>query len=40
MRILIDAGADPTIADGDGVTPLQHARANDYETIARILADT
>ena len=40
VRILLDAGADPTIADGDGVTPLQHARANGYETIARILAGT
>ena len=40
VRILLDAGADPAIADNDRVTPLEHARAKGYETIARILADT
>jgi ankyrin repeat protein len=36
-QILLDAGADPTIADNDGVTPLEHARARGYEAIVRIL---
>ena len=27
VRILLAAGADPSIADGDGVTALEHARA-------------
>jgi ankyrin repeat protein len=38
VRALVDAGADTTIADRDGVTPLQHARARDYRAIARLLA--
>jgi hypothetical protein len=38
-RILLDAGADPAIADNDGVTPLEHARAKGYEGLARILED-
>jgi uncharacterized protein len=38
VKILLDAGADPTIADNDGVTPLGHARASGYEEIARILS--
>ena len=25
VQILLDAGADPELPDGDGVTPLQHA---------------
>ena len=37
VQILLDAGADPTIADNEGVTPLQHARAKGYDAIARIL---
>jgi ankyrin repeat protein len=37
VKILVDAGADPTIGDHDGVTPLGHARANGYDEIARIL---
>ena len=38
VRILLDAGADPTIADFDGVTPLEHARARGHEAIVRILS--
>ena len=38
VRILLDAGADPTIADNEGVTPLGHARANGYDEIARTLS--
>jgi len=37
VRILLDAGADPTISDKGGVTPLEHARARGFDAIARIL---
>ncbi|MGI9658472.1 MAG: ankyrin repeat domain-containing protein, partial [Gaiellaceae bacterium] len=33
VSILLEAGADPAIADKDGITALQHARASGYETI-------
>lgn len=39
VRILLAAGADPTIPDGDGVTPLEHAKTKGYNEIARILAN-
>ncbi len=38
VRILLDAGADPAIADGDGVTALEHARSSGQAQVARILA--
>ncbi|MGI9355721.1 MAG: ankyrin repeat domain-containing protein [Rhizobiaceae bacterium] len=34
---LIEAGADRTISDRDGKTPLQHAQARGYVEIARLL---
>lgn len=37
VRILLDAGADPTIADRDGVTPLQHAQRRDHDRLVSIL---
>jgi uncharacterized protein len=37
VRILLAAGADPSLADGDGVTPLQHARSRGYDEIAALL---
>jgi ankyrin repeat protein len=37
VRILLAAGADRTIADKDGVTALQHARAKGYTAMARLL---
>lgn len=37
VRALVDAGADRTLADRDGVTPLQHAEARGYEKVAEIL---
>ncbi len=37
VRLLVEAGADVNLADGSGVTPLEHARRRGYEEIARIL---
>ncbi len=37
VRILLDVGADPSIGDKDGVTPLQHAEARSQIAVARIL---
>lgn len=37
VRILLRAGADPDIADRDGVTPLQHAERRGHREIARLL---
>jgi ankyrin repeat protein len=37
VRLLVEAGADRTIADGSGVTPLEHARARGYMEIVAIL---
>ncbi|HET7801137.1 MAG TPA: ankyrin repeat domain-containing protein [Humibacillus xanthopallidus] len=37
VRILLAAGADRAIADKDGVTALQHARAKGYTSMARLL---
>lgn len=34
---LLKAGANPNLADGDGVTPLQHARAHRYHEIETML---
>ncbi|MFC7726523.1 ankyrin repeat domain-containing protein [Nocardioides sp. GCM10028917] len=39
VRILLDAGVDPTIADHDGVTPLQHAERRRFDEIAALLRD-
>ncbi len=36
-RLLIGAGADVNLADGDGVAPLEHARRRHYGEIARML---
>ena len=35
--MLLEAGADPDLADGDGVTPLAHARSRGYDAIAALL---
>lgn len=37
VRILLDAGANPDIADRDGVTALQHAQKRGHHEIARLL---
>lgn len=38
VRMLLGAGADPAIADGDGVPALEHARARGQEEVAALLA--
>ncbi|HET7350265.1 MAG TPA: ankyrin repeat domain-containing protein [Marmoricola sp.] len=40
VQILLDAGADPTIPDRNGVTALEHARRSGHDEIARLLART
>ena len=37
VEALLDAGADPSIADNDGVTALQHAQQSGYDELARII---
>lgn len=37
VRALVDAGADASIGDRDGTTPLQHARRRGYSEIAAII---
>lgn len=37
VRTLLRAGADASIGDNAGVTPLQHARANGQDAVARLL---
>lgn len=37
VKLLLDAGADPNIADSQGVTPLAHARAHGYDEIVSLL---
>ena len=38
VDLLVKAGADVNLADGKGVTPLQHARAYSHDAVERILA--
>ena len=37
VRLLVEAGADVNLADGKGVTPLEHARRRGYEEMMTIL---
>lgn len=37
VRILVDAGADKSIGDRDGVTPLEHAMSRGYAEMVEIL---
>ena len=37
VRLLVDAGASVSIADKDGVTPLQHAKRRGFREMIRIL---
>jgi uncharacterized protein len=37
VRLLVEAGANPNIADREGVTPLTHAKRHGYAAMVRIL---
>ncbi len=37
VKALIDAGADKTITDRDGITPLQHAQSHRYKRMIELL---
>lgn len=37
VRVLVEAGADRSIGDGSGITPLEHARQRGYTQIVSIL---
>jgi ankyrin repeat protein len=39
VRLLLAAGADPNIADKDGVTPLKHAQDRRYDAMAALIRD-
>jgi len=39
VRLLVEAGADRSIADRGGITPLAHARARGYSEIVRLLEE-
>jgi ankyrin repeat protein len=39
VQLLLDAGADQSIADGDGATPLDHAKTRGQLEIARLLQE-
>ena len=39
VRLLVDAGGNLDLADGEGVTPLEHARRSGYAAIGEILTD-
>ena len=38
VRLLVEAGANPSLADRDGVTPLAHAKKSGYSGMVRILS--
>lgn len=37
-KLVLDAGANPNLADKDGVSPLQHARKRGQNEVARLIA--
>jgi ankyrin repeat protein len=39
VGLLVDAGADPAIADREGVTPLEHARRHGFDAMAERIED-
>lgn len=38
VRLLLGRGANPNLADRDGVTPFQHARRRGYAAMAKLIA--
>jgi len=38
VRLLLEAGANPSIADREGVTPLEHARRRGFTEMVRLIA--
>lgn len=38
VQALVDAGADPSIADRGGITPLEHARSRGYAEIVALIS--
>lgn len=39
VQMLLEAGADRSIADRDGVTALEHARERGYDEMVRLLEE-
>lgn len=37
-KLVLDAGANPNLADKDGVTPFQHARKRGQDAVAKLIA--
>ncbi|RTZ38866.1 ankyrin repeat domain-containing protein, partial [Candidimonas sp. SYP-B2681] len=37
VALLLKAGANPTLADREGITPLRHARSHGYREIEEML---
>ena len=37
VQLLLDAGADQSIGDAKGVTPLEHAKSKGYEKMVNLL---
>ena len=37
VKRLLAAGADPRLADGEGMTPLKHARQRGYDAMVKLL---
>ncbi|MCP4560394.1 MAG: hypothetical protein GY873_23810 [Bosea sp.] len=37
-RLVLDAGADPNLADKDGISPLRHARKRGQNEVAKLIA--
>lgn len=37
-QLVLDAGADPNLADRDGISPLRHARKRGQSAVARLIA--
>nr|WP_246363399.1 ankyrin repeat domain-containing protein [Deinococcus budaensis] len=39
VRLLLEAGADPNLPDGEGVTALEHARSRGYAAMVHLLKE-